>query len=300
MDTVIEISDLGKRYPGAANWALKDVSLAFRRGEVYGLVGENGAGKTTLIRLILGLIRPTTGQVKFPKDLRIGYVPEKPAFYTTFKVREYLTLIGRTVGLNGIKLKNSVDEVLQVVDLVGKADAKINTLSRGMLQRLGIAQAILGDSDFIVMDEPAAGLDPLGQRGIRDLIMHIHQQEKSILFSSHYLVEIERVCDRVGFIHKGQLVLDRNLEELIRSHREKVEIEVDRETTVLENAFCGWNLRFEVEGRKVLVFDLDDDHYFAMMRLLNEHGIRLLALKHSGFLLEEIFLQATSQRREDQ
>jgi len=300
METLAQIEDLRKRYPGASGWALKDVSMSFQRGEVYGLVGENGAGKTTLIRLILGLLRPTSGRIQFQRGVRIGYVPERPAFYTAFSVREYLNVMGQTVGLGGRKLKGQVDEVLGVVDLTGKAGAKIGTLSRGMVQRLGIAQAILGDSDFIVMDEPAAGLDPLGQKGIRDLIVFINRQCKTILFSSHYLAEIERVCHRVGILPKGRLALDRNIEELARQHREKTEIELDVEAAVLEGDLSSLGLRFEIDGRKIRLDDLDDERYFALMRLMNQRGIRLFGLRHAGFLLEEAFLAATGSRGKEE
>ncbi|MCR4398791.1 MAG: ABC transporter ATP-binding protein [Firmicutes bacterium] len=300
METLVEVSGLSKRYPGSSEWALRDVSVAFRRGEVYGLVGQNGAGKTTLLRLILGLLRPTSGKIGFQQGVRIGYVPERPAFYTSFTVREYLNLTGRSMGIGGRNLAGQVDEVLATVDLVGKANARIGTLSRGMLQRLGIAQAVLGDSDFIIMDEPAAGLDPLGQRGIRELIVNINRRRKTILFSSHYLAEIERVCHRVGIIHRGRLVLDRNLDDLVREYRGKFEIETDAEPRTLERELLGFGFQFESDGRRVRFQNMDDDRYFALMRLLHDRGIRLLGLRHSALLLEDTFLSVTGSRGDEE
>ncbi|MHB1420033.1 MAG: ABC transporter ATP-binding protein, partial [Bacillota bacterium] len=180
-----------------------EISLNVEVGQVYGLVGENGAGKTTLIKILLGLIRPTTGEVILPKDLRIAYVPDKPAFYNTMTARKYLTLAARMQGIKGPRVKREVEYVLQTVDLLQKRDAAIGTLSKGMTQRLGIAQALLGEPGFIIMDEPASGLDPFGQKEIRDVIQALKGQGKTVLFSSHYLSDIQRVCTHIGVLHQG-------------------------------------------------------------------------------------------------
>ncbi|HHW44519.1 MAG TPA: ABC transporter ATP-binding protein [Desulfotomaculum sp.] len=294
METIIAINNLGKRYARSPGWALKDISLTIHSGEVFGLVGENGAGKTTFIRLLLGLIRPTTGQVKFSHSPGIGYVPDRPVFYTTFTVTEYLNLLGQLTGLKGKRLKDRVDHALHLVNLADRAGSRIGTLSRGMLQRLGIAQAILGDPEIIIMDEPAAGLDPFGQKGIRDIILRLHQQGKTILFSSHYLAEIERVCSRVGVLHKGRLVLNRGIGELMRERRQMVAIEIDAEAIVLEEALSRLELDCELEGHRIIFHHLDDDRYFAVMQLLGERRIRVLSLSHPGLFLEDVFLTATN------
>jgi ABC-2 type transport system ATP-binding protein len=297
MEHLIEIDNLGKRYANSPQWALQDVSFQVARGQIYGLAGENGAGKTTLIRLLLGLISPTKGRAILPRGIRFSYVPDQPVFYTTFRVYAYLCQMGRITGLRGKSLRNRVTDILDVVDLESKANARIGTLSRGMLQRLSIAQAIIDDPEFIVMDEPAAALDPLGQKSIRDLIVYLNKQGKTILFSSHYLMEIERICHRLGIIHKGKLVLDARLDELISTQKWNIQVETDAPEHKIKNAISELSVNFKFEAGSVIFEDLDHEAYFRFMKLLNKHRIRITGYK-SNIFLEEIFLKATGQRRD--
>jgi ABC-type multidrug transport system ATPase subunit len=297
-DSIVKVHGLGKRYSLLAGWALKDVSLTISPGEVYGLIGENGAGKTTLIRIILGLIAPTKGQVSLSRSVRLGYVPEQPSFYHTFKVREHLYFTGGIAGLWGKRLRRRVEEVLETVDLSGKAGARVGTLSRGMLQRLGIAQAILDEPELVVMDEPAGGLDPLGQKEIRDLIALLNRSGKTILFSSHYLVEIERVCHRVGILHRGVLALDSTLPALVRERKQNVIIETDAPAEKLKQLLAADGLEAGVEGSRLLFHNLSDEIYYGLVKALSQNRIRILELKNPGSLLEEVFIGVTGERRD--
>lgn len=293
---LINIKGLCKRYRGMKKWALKDISFAINRGDVYGLIGENGAGKTTLIRLMLGLLRPTSGYIETPAKLRIGYVPDQPAFYSTFTVAEYLKMVGQIAGLKGTNLSHEVLQSLELVGLTGKSTARIATLSRGMLQRLGIAQAVLTNPEMIIMDEPAASLDPLGQKEIRDIMLSLKENGKTIFFSSHYLVEIERVCNRIGVLHNGRLILDKTLSEILKEHRQVIEIEIDAYESLYSRELVELQTAFKTSGNKITFYNLDDHSYFKLMQLLNERHVRILGLKHPGSLLEEVFLRATGNQ----
>ncbi len=289
---LVELSGLGKRYPGSTAWSLRHVDLTIRPGEVYGLIGENGAGKTTLIRLLLGLIRPSAGRIALKPGLKLAYVPDRPAFWNTLRVNEHLAAVGRTAGLGGAKLRAAVTRVLELADLQSKARARIAALSRGMLQRLSIAAACLAGPDLVVMDEPASGLDPAGQRSIRELILTLRSRGTTILLSSHYLVELERVCTRVGVLHQGALALDRVLEELAHQYRQQVELEIDGAPEGLSDLaaeLAGLELDHELDGSRLACRNLDDERYFKLTSVLGRRRLRILSLTHPG-LLEQVFL----------
>ncbi|MHB1421565.1 MAG: ABC transporter ATP-binding protein, partial [Bacillota bacterium] len=219
-----------------------------------------------------------------------AYVPDKPAFYNTMTARKYLTLAARMQGIKGPRVKREVEYVLQAVDLLQKRDAAIGTFSKGMTQRLGIAQALLGEPGFIIMDEPASGLDPFGQKEIRDVIQALKGQGKTVLFSSHYLSDIQRVCTHIGVLHQGQLLLDQPMDDIIMRSRNKVEIEVDANGDLASDILSGNGLSFESSGAKFTLHNLDDASYFAVMQQFNANHIRVLELKYPGLLLEDLYI----------
>ena len=216
-DTLIETRDLTKRY-GSHVVAVDRVSLTVRRGEVYGFLGPNGAGKTTSMRMLLGLIRPTSGTVNVlnrqpghPESLaRIGALVESPAFYPYLSGRDNLRVIARYAGVR----KENIESVLEQVQLADRARDKFATYSLGMKQRLGVAAALLKDPELLILDEPTNGLDPAGMVDMRDLIRRLGSGERTVLLSSHLLSEIEQICDRVGVISKGRLIAESTVEEL--------------------------------------------------------------------------------------
>lgn len=290
---VVHTQGLGKHYSGARTWALQDVNLSLAPGSVYGLIGENGAGKTTLIRLLLGFIRPSSGHVHLAAGLGVGYVPERPSFWTTLTVREQIVAVSRCSGLRGAKLCQRVSEVLNMVDLAGKADSKIRSLSRGMLQRLGVAQAVVPNPELIIMDEPASGLDPAGQKGMRELIRELHAMGKTILLSSHYLVEMERVCTRIAVLHKGHLVLEESFDDMLLRYRDHVEMELDRNAVSIEEDLIELGLSIQIDDNRVVFDRLGDGDYASVMSLFADRGIRILRLGYPGLLLEKIFTEAS-------
>ena len=227
MSNAIDIQDLVVEFPGAGGTvrALQGLSLSVAQGQVYGFLGPNGAGKTTTMHVLLGFIAATAGVARlFDKDVRqtiarrrIGYLPEHPDTYRFLSGRELLIMAGRIFGLPRAARNARVNELLALVGLETAADRRLATYSRGMLQRIGLAQALVNDPDLVILDEPASGFDPLGRIRIREIITALRERGKTVFFSSHELSEVERVCDRVGILAAGRLVAEGRVAELIKA-----------------------------------------------------------------------------------
>ena len=215
-EIALEARGLTKRYGDAL--AVDRVSLSVRRGEVYGFLGPNGAGKTTTLRMLLGLIRPTSGSAtvlgRRPGEAvalaKIGSMIEGSAFYPYLSGRDNLAVVARYAGVG----KAHLDEVLETVDLGSRGGDKFGAYSLGMKQRLGVAAALLKEPDLVVLDEPTNGLDPAGMRDMRALIRRLGDEGHTVILSSHMLGEVQQVCDRVGVISSGQMILESTVEEL--------------------------------------------------------------------------------------
>jgi ABC-type multidrug transport system ATPase subunit len=230
MDIILQTHNLTKRFKKL--YAVSDLNIEVYRGDVFGFLGPNGAGKSTTIRMLLTLINPTSGNIflfgkqldKFRKDVlkRLGGLVEKPDFYGHMSAYENLKFIG---SLNGGMTRSRIEEVLEIVKLRDKMEYKVKTFSHGMKQRLGIAQALLGNPELIILDEPTSGLDPQGMKEVRDLIRTLSQDHnKTIFLSSHLLHEIELVATRMSIINKGKLVVQGNVQDLLDSSEQYVEI----------------------------------------------------------------------------
>ena len=252
--------------------AVRDLDLRVKPGEVYGLLGPNGSGKSTTLKIVLGLVSPTRGQTEiFGRDSRlvesheaVGFLPENPYFYKFLTGTETLRFFGQLCGLSGVSLKKRVDEMLELVGLTDARDRRLRGYSKGMLQRIGLAQALINEPKLVVLDEPTAGVDPAGSRQIRDLIVDLRRRGITVLLSSHLLAQVQEVCDRVGILANGALVREGRLEELIA---------VENQTElVLENASD--KLVNEIE---VLAANSD---------------AKLVARRRSTTTLERLFLEA--------
>jgi ABC-2 type transport system ATP-binding protein len=253
--------------------AVDDVSLEVSPGEVYGLIGPNGSGKSTTMKMLLGLLRPTSGQCAiFGRDSTrvdsredVGFLPENPYFYKHLTGRETLRFYGRLCGLGGAALAARMKELLELVDLTAAADRRLAGYSKGMLQRIGLAQAIIHHPRLVVLDEPTAGVDPAGSRKIRDLIFELKSRGISVILSSHLLEQVQEVCDRIGIISRGKMVCEGSLAELT-----KVE---DQTEVLLRNATPAL---------------LD-----AMKALAAQHGADWISSGNPRTTLERLFLEAT-------
>jgi ABC-2 type transport system ATP-binding protein len=253
--------------------AVDDVSLEVQPGEVYGLIGPNGSGKSTTMKVLLGLLRPTAGQCAiFGRDSSrvdsredVGYLPENPYFYKHLTGRETLRFYGRLCGLRGAVLKARIEELLELVDLTAAGDRRLAGYSKGMLQRIGLAQAIIHQPRLVVLDEPTAGVDPAGSRKIRDLIFELKRRGISVILSSHLLEQVQEVCDRIGIIFRGKMVREGSLAELT-----KVE---DHTEVILRHA-----------PAELLA---------AMEAMAAQHGAQWISAGHPRTTLERLFLEAT-------
>lgn len=236
--------------------AVDGVSLQIAAGEVYGLIGPNGSGKSTTMKALLGLVAPTSGSCAiFGKDsLRVdsrqdvGYLPENPYFYKHLSGAETMRFYGRLCGMGGKALEERIGELLALVDLENARDRRVGGYSKGMLQRIGLAQALVQDPRLVILDEPTAGVDPVGSRQIRDLIFTLRERGITVFLCSHLLEQVQEVCDRVGIIFQGRMVREGRLEELIAIE--------DQTEVVLRNAAPDLVARVEamaVEGGAELV-----------------------------------------------
>jgi ABC-2 type transport system ATP-binding protein len=226
MAPAIEIKDLSvlfRSHHGHVE-ALKGLSLTVEPGTVFGFLGPNGAGKTTTMHVLLGFIEPASGSAHiFGEDVRrsiarrrIGYLPERAETYVFLTGRELLHMAGRLFGMGGATLRHRADELLRQVDLADAADRRIGTYSRGMLQRIGLAQSLINDPDLVILDEPTGGLDPLGRMEVRKIIADLRARGKTVFFSSHELSEVELVCDHIALMVSGRVIAEGRASDLVR------------------------------------------------------------------------------------
>lgn len=231
----VDIRDLHKQFN--APWgrrgvyAVKGVNLSIPQGSVYGLIGPNGSGKSTIMKALIGLLKPTAGSCSvFGRPARaasnrreIGFLPENPYFYKFLTGEETVRFYGRLCGLGGRELKTRTAELLELVGLQDAAGRRLGGYSKGMLQRIGMAQALVQKPRLVVLDEPTAGVDPLGSRAIRDIILSIRESGATVFLCSHLLEQVQEICDRVGILYQGLLIAEGTMEELTRDqNREEI------------------------------------------------------------------------------
>jgi ABC-2 type transport system ATP-binding protein len=294
-DLAIETRALTKRY-GDAIVAVDDLDLRVRRGEVYGFLGPNGAGKTTTLRMLLGLVRPTSGQATVlgappgaPEGLaRIGALVETPAFYPYLSGRDNLRVLARHAGVS----EDRVEAVLAEVRLSGRAGDRSATYSLGMKQRLGVAAALLKDPELLILDEPTNGLDPAGMAEMREFMRSLGEGGRTLVLSSHLMGEIEQVSDRVGVIRDGSLVAEGTVEELRGRAGLRVRAEPLSEAARLVGALPAVDQVISVDG--LLDVAVDTAQAPAINRALVEAGIAVSELYAQKASLEDVFLELTA------
>ncbi len=238
-DPAVEIVGLEKRYSSglfrrAHHTALKGITLRVPRGEVFGYLGPNGAGKTTTLKILMGLVFADAGEVRIlghPLECRAwryhaGYTPEHPYFYDYLTSREYLAYAGRLLGLPAELVRDRTQELLALVGLTRSIDVPLRRFSKGMVQRLGLAQALINDPELLFLDEPMSGLDPIGRRMVRDVILRLRERGKTVFFSTHILSDAETLCDRIAVLRAGELLTAGRLDEILDLDVSHVELVV--------------------------------------------------------------------------
>ncbi|WNG20106.1 ABC transporter ATP-binding protein [Cystobacter fuscus] len=306
----IEIRELSKTYRlgffmNRQVRALQSLDLKILPGQVYGLLGPNGAGKSTTIKILLNLVQATSGEARLfglpPRDRearrRVGYVPENPAPYEYLTGREFVTLAGRLTGMSGKELDARVEQVLGMVQMTRAASLQIRRYSKGMVQRVALAQALVSKPSLLILDEPTSGLDPVGRRQIRDLILEERHRGTTVLFCTHIIPDVETLCDRVAVLVGGRRVREGSVSELVSSQATHMELTV--EGVPLERI---QTLGFELERaqtleQRVILRVRDVDSQPLLKRLLELNG-RVTQLQPTRFSLEDLFLRALEEARQ--
>ena len=301
---VIEVRDLHKVFPVGFRrrkvYAVRGISFEVRQGDIFGFLGPNGAGKTTSIKVLTGLIRPSQGQVRlFGRDVedldvrqRLGYLPEQPYFYDYLTPVELLDHVGRLFGVPGALRARRIDELLAAVGLRDARSRTLRKFSKGMLQRVGIAQALINDPELVMLDEPLTGLDPIGRKEIMDLVLSLKERGKTVFFSSHILSDIERVCDRVAILRAGQLVAHGTLDELLTREGLLVEIEFQLPPNVEPSV--AFDALEHLGGR--LRGQVDEARVEPTLSALIQQGARIQSVVRRRQSLEDLFLREAIRR----
>ncbi len=307
-ETIARVEDLVKDFrPGFGlkkNRVLHGISFELRRGELFGFIGPNGAGKTTTLKVLMGLIRASGGRAELlGRDVgdpacrrEVGFAPESPYFYDFLTGREILSFYAQLCGVEGARIRTRVDEVLAQVGLDHAGDARLRTYSKGMLQRIGIAQAIVHDPSVIFLDEPMSGLDPVGRKEIRDLIVRLNGDGKTVFMNTHILSDVELICDRVAIIVQGRIAYEGGLEGL---HGEGRQFDVTLSGLApdfVEEISGQLGDRLEGRGERVTLH-LAEKEMNELVRAALIRGGRVEEVMRHREDLESLFLRAVESQR---
>ena len=309
-DLVVQTEQLSKVFRvgfwGKRVSAVDGLNMEVRRGEVFGFLGPNGAGKTTTLKMLMGLIYPTSGHARlFGQHLgdpqtkaRLGFLPESPYFYDYLTSREFLGFYGHLFGLWGAVLDKRIDELLELVGMTHAKDLQLRKFSKGMLQRIGVAQALINDPELVVLDEPMSGLDPIGRKEVRDLILRLKDSGKTVLFSSHILHDAEVSCDRVAMILKGRLVACGRVTDLLdQGASHQVELVVDRLTSEGLDHLRPLTDKVVMQGDLVLVVLKSQQQVEGALEIIRAAKARLVSLNPQKGSLEDLFIREVEGHR---
>jgi ABC-2 type transport system ATP-binding protein len=281
-ESVIQIQNLTKIYRDF--WgrkkvrALNSLSLDVHQGEVFGLLGPNGSGKTTTMKLLLGLLFPTEGEIKVlgrpaadvEKNERIGYLPEESYLYRFLNAEETLDFYGRLFDMPGAQRRARANDLIKLVGLEGARRRQLKEYSKGMTRRIGLAQALINDPDLVLLDEPTSGLDPIGTREMKDLILRLRQQGKTVVMCSHQLADVQDVCDRIAILYAGELKLLGKVDELLQ----------------------------EQDETQLLTSPLSENAVKEIQQVIERHGGKMHKIDHPTVTLEDLFLRIVKQSQE--
>lgn len=275
---------------------LEGIDLNVEQGDIYGFLGPNGAGKTTTIKCVLRIIFPDSGDISIfgkPCDTaaartKVGFLPEHPYFYDYLTAEELLSFTGMLFSLPRKQVKEKTKELIKLVGLEKKKDIKLKKFSKGMIQRVGLAQSLINDPDLVILDEPFSGLDPIGRKELRDIILSLKDEGKTIFFSSHILQDMEMIVDKVGIILDGKIRKEGKLSDLI-SH--SVHYYETVFTGVAEAALKKNKLEYTLQDEKYIIKSGTDDEVNNIIRLIYDHKGKVLSVTPVKMTLEDIFLQ---------
>ena len=299
---LIEANDLRKSYGSSV--AVEALTLQVGAGEVFGFLGPNGAGKTTTVKMLLGLVHPSGGEAQVlgrslghPEALaRIGFLPEHFRFPPWLTADGFLDAHGRLYDMGRTDRRARIAALLARVGLAGRAHSRIGDFSKGMMQRLGLAQALLNRPELVFLDEPTSGLDPIGRREVRDLIRELRQAGVTVFLNSHYLSEVEITCDRVGIVKRGRLVRVGTIDELTGGDLE-VEVRAEGLTGELQTGLRKWGRITNQEAGRLILAVAGEEELPAIARWLIEQGVRLHAFTPQRPSLDDLFMRIMEEER---
>ncbi len=308
---IIETEHLRKEYTTKFSKqtvnALNDFTFNVEQGEIFGLLGPNGAGKTTLIKMLLSITFPTSGSAKiFGTDVsnykwktKVGYLPENHKFPSYLTGGQVLSYYGRLSGMkDDSKLKNRIDEMLTLMNLTQWKNTKIKKYSKGMMQKLGLAQSMLSEPDLIFLDEPTDGVDPIGRKEIRDILTEIKEKGKTIFLNSHLLSEVEMICDRVAILNKGDLIKEGKVHDLTQAENifeihtiESITLEVKQKILTADST-AGI-------GENEINIESGTDNVNKIIDILRSNGIKIKTVNQKTSTLEELFIKVIKKDNTD-
>ena len=302
-DLAIDVRGLRKEFGGRP--AVRDLTLSVRRGEIFGFLGPNGAGKSTSIKMLLGLVRPTKGDGTLlgarlgdvSVRQRIGFLPEDFRFYDWLTAAELLELHGRLAGLTPQRSKSRAPEVLETVGMSAHSTRRLRGFSKGMLQRLGLAQALMHEPELIFLDEPTSGLDPMGRRMVRDVIRAQRDRGATVFLNSHLLSEIEVTCDRVAFIKDGAIVESRDLRGDESAATQRVRITANNVVPSTVSQLSRWTTKSEMSGDELVLDIPSADVIPSIVRHLVTSGADVSRVTAEATPLEDVFIRLVGEDR---
>ena len=301
-ENILKVSNISKYYKKGLGlkrfYALKNLSLEIKKGEVLGVIGPNGAGKTTTFKLILGLIFPDAGTIAFGSTLtqngidpksRIGFLPENPYFYSYLSVEEAIDFYARLFNFGQHERKQRLEELLGLVGMTYARNRQLGKLSRGMLQRVGIAQALVNDPELLILDEPMSGLDPIGRKEIRDIIINFGKRGKTVIFSSHILSDVEMICDRVAMIMGGELKATGPTDAVLDQGAKEWEIEYSGPDLALDREIEGSSCLIEQKGDKQIIKIYEEKLAYQVMDMIRASKGRMISFNPKRTGLESMY-----------
>ena len=313
MENAIVTEKLVKVYPGKGKnrgkpvRALVDLNLQVKMGDIYGFIGPNGAGKTTCIKTLVGLIRPTLGSAmvmgnpagSVESKMKMGYLSEVSYYYPFMEVGKLLDFYCSFYEIPKSERKTKITNILELVKLSDKVNAKMNELSKGMQQRFGIAQAIIADPPLLILDELTSGLDPIAQKEVKDIVVDLKKRGKTIFFSSHQMTEVEKICDRIGIIYKGEMLKSGSLEDFLREesgNQSRITFYCQSEDILSELA----NKNLNPEKLRTDIYDIlvKDEDVGEIMEMLKAKKTRIMELTPKVYSLEDAFFNLIKGREQ--
>ncbi|MBD3183206.1 ATP-binding cassette domain-containing protein [Candidatus Poribacteria bacterium] len=289
--------------------ALDKLNIEINKGEVFGYLGPNGAGKTTTFKLLMGLLYPTSGKAwvmgekisNYTFKQRVGFLPEQPYFYDHLTGEEFLDFYAELFQLDKKTRKQRVQNILEAVGLEDSASKHLRKYSRGMLQRIGIAQALINDPELVILDEPLSGLDPIGRKEIRDIILDLKKQGRTIIFSSHILSDVEALCDKIGILMKGKIQHVEDMNQTLSLELESVEITVAGLSDEGKNVIQSLGGELMTNGDKTIVavhglgFPEGEETISKVLDTIRSYSGKLVSMMSRSQSLEDLFMKLNSQ-----